>query len=190
MAPCWSFLAGSGKTWRNIKPHSSGLEPDSEMWRRHLISCQTCLFFLTGAILHFPLKRAVTSVLAIGEVYILQSCCGTIPRPRHAHMNTHVEGRSSCSGHPRAIVGTWGNLTSLLQRSLLSDRHQSSFKAKLRKGHGKVANLYPVLWPKIGSVTLPHGSAQPNVFSQQLNGETIDLSTNITYLKEHFCSGF
>lgn len=57
----------------------------------HLMS-DMLFFFLTGAILHFPLKRAVTSVLAIGEVYILQSCCGTIPRPRHAHMNTHVEG--------------------------------------------------------------------------------------------------
>lgn len=37
--------------------------------------------------MHFPLKRAVTSVLAMGEVYILQSYCGmTVPRPMHARI--------------------------------------------------------------------------------------------------------
>lgn len=47
--------------------------------------------FFTGEVLHFPLQRAVTSVLATGEVYTLQSCCGTtVPKPTHAHMNTHM----------------------------------------------------------------------------------------------------
>lgn len=147
------------------------------MGKRHL---RPFLAFSTAEILHFAFKRAMTPVLATGEEYTLQSCCGTIPRPRHPHMNTQRVGRNSHSGHPHIIVGARGNLTSLLQPSLLSDRHQNNFKAKLRRGHGNVANLYPVLWPEIGSVTLPHRS----VFSQQLNGETIDFSTNITYFKE------
>lgn len=124
--------------------------------------------------MHFPFKRAVTSVLAIGEEFILQSCCGAIPRPRRAHMNTHIEGGKE---QPQ-----WGHEASSPPSAALSpcDRHQNSFKATLRKGHGNVANLYPALWPEIASVTLPHGSAQPSVFRQQINRETIDLSTNIT----------
>lgn len=141
--------------------------------------------------MHLPFKRTVTSVLAIGEEYILQSRCGTIPRPRHAHMKAHVEaGKEQPQWASTHHSGDMRQPHLTLQGSLLRDRHQNSFKAKLRKEHGNAVNLYPVPWPEIGSVTVPHGSAQPRVFSQQLNGETIDLSTNITYLKECFCSGF
>lgn len=60
-------------------------QTDSDMWKRSHMP------FFTGEVLHFPLKRAVTSVLAMCEVYILQSCCGmTVPRPTHAQTNAHM----------------------------------------------------------------------------------------------------
>lgn len=105
-------------------------------------------FFFTGEALDFPLRRAVTSALARGDVQTLPSCGGTAaPGPAHALRYTRGVRREGAAAGVSAHSAQEMQSSPCCHSTLsLMKAIGRSFKAELGKGQGNATNLCTVLW--------------------------------------------